>query len=155
MSYFNNLKGASENEVTATMDQRSSESLVNSYSFERTEGYQNTASLEVMAGMEWGIGVVGKLEVTTRFSSTWETSSTWTRSNSKEVKTDSGQAFSFTTKCKPKCFCQVDVQVDMAKASIPYTLTTRTKGSTDEAKYCVEKGIMKAVGTWNAKAVSK
>merc|ERR1719209_1008860 len=53
MNWFNNVNGAAENSVTAAMDVRSSEALVNSYSFERTEGHETTASLDVMAGVEW------------------------------------------------------------------------------------------------------
>ena len=154
MSWFNNLNGAAQNSVTATMDVRSSETLRNSYSFERTEGHETTASLTVTAGMEWGLGVKGKLEISAGFSSTWQTSSTWTRSNSKEATTQSGQGISFTSNCLPGCFCQLEVQVDYATASIPYTLTSRTRGSTNEADYCVEKGVMKGVQTWNARGIS-
>jgi len=154
MNYFNNLNGAAQKSVTAKMDVRSSEGLVNSYSFQRTSGHETTASLDVTAGMSWGLGVTGSLEVSAGFSSTWSTSSTWTRSNSKQATTENGQEISFTSNCPSRCFCQLEVQVDFATASIPYTLTTRTKGSTNTADYCVEKGVMKGVKTWNARAIS-
>jgi len=153
-NWYNNLKGSAQNSVTATMDVRSSETLVNSYSFERTSGHETTASLDVTGGVSWGVGTTGSLEVTAGFSTTWSTSSTWTRSNSKEATDASGQAISFTSNCPAGCFCQLEVQVDMATASIPYTLISRTKGSTNEADYCMEKGILKGMKTWNANAAS-
>ena len=155
-NWFNNLKGAAQNSVTAEMDVRSSETLVNSYEFSRTSGHETTASLEVTAGGSWGVEGVssGKLEMTAGFSSTWSTSSTWTRSNSKEATDESGQKISYTSNCPAKCFCQLDIQVDMATASIPYTLTSRTKGSTNVDDYCVEKGILKGMKTWNARGIS-
>jgi len=163
-NWFNNLAGEAENSVTTTSSVHSSEKFIDSYSFEYSKGHQTTASLEVMFGMDWGIeagipllisgNANRKFEITGGFSKTWDTSRTWTRSNSKEATKEDKQEISFTSNCPPGCFCQLDVQVDMARASIPYTLTSRTKGSTNEADYCVEYGIMKGVKTWNARGRS-
>jgi len=154
MSQFDNLKGTAQNSFTTKLDAKLSETFVNSYSFERTEGHETMSSLPVEGGMSWGVGTKGNLELTKGFSETWKTSKTWTRSNSKNATDDNGQEISFTSNCPPGCLCKLNIQLDMARASIPYTLTSRTKGTTDTADYCVEKGIMKGVKTWNVRAIS-
>jgi hypothetical protein len=128
--------------------------LSDSYTFERTSGHTNEVSMSVTAGYNWGVIVAGgHIDATAGFSHTWSTSESWSRSNTKEFSEGNSRKTSYTANCGAGCNCKLLVSVTVGQAEIPYTMTSKSKGA--DGAVCTEKGVMKAVRTWNAQAISE
>ena len=145
---YDNTDGASTNQFTAAISRTQQESHSDSYTFSRTSGWAHTGSIAVTAGVNWSVGVVGaSVGVTAGFSTTYQTSEKWQRTQTKTYAEMNGNKVEFTANCKPGCKCSLIVTTTYGKAKVPYTMLTKTSGSTET---CEEKGFLTYKRSWNA-----
>ena len=145
---YDNTGGASTNQFTAAISRTQQESHSDSYTFSRTSGWAHTGSIAVTAGVDWSVGVVGaSVGIAAGFSTTYQTSKTWQRTQTKEYAEMHGNEVAFTANCKPGCKCSLIVTTTYGKAKQPYTMLTKTSGSTET---CEEKGFLTYKRSWNA-----
>jgi len=152
-SIKDNLNHSEAGTILSKITKSNQETLAESYSYEKTEGDQKTASVELSNIANWGpeAGKMGQTEITGGFSNTWSTSETWKRSNEKSITEENGYQISFEDTCPGNHYCVSQVMMTTGEADIPYTITSFTKKNPSDE--CIEFGIMKVKNSWNAKSV--
>ena len=159
---FDNRESTSSASFTVSISATDQAALSDSYSFQRTFGWEAAFDLQVTTSVMEGGGIFPSMAshfITSNFSSKFPLSSTFDKSDSKSYSKENGHKMTYTADCAPGCYCVFDVNVKRATGEIPYVMSSTSTGRKNPYSKietdCLQIGVLTYAKTFDAEATTK